>query len=150
LKIGEYKVLISAEVDAVDADGQCVEIKSGEGGPFKASNLLQLLSSGGKSNLKGLVKDNILYGINVTPVHEILAAQEESEMLNMQSNIVSMLKLLKELSESIKRDIPSEISFTGDSSFTLRPCPDISVLPKPSVIKDVMSFEQYRSTCCVI
>ena len=51
MRIGDFKVLVDTEVDAIDYEDQPVEIKAGSPKCFKTKLMFQMISSGSRLEL---------------------------------------------------------------------------------------------------
>ena len=135
MRIGTMKVLFSADVDAIDASGNVVEVKSGNPRYFGSKVMFQMLSSGAQSLVFADKRGSSLNGIIKRTIDELMEEHAQSQRLRMQRNIVSALTAIKEKSAEISESFPCRLVLTGAEGILLQPRPESeSLLPKVEVV----------------
>ena len=134
MQVGGVTVLFSAELDAVSAGGDYVEIKSSNPDFLRKTVLFQMLSSGAQTLLHAEKRGKSLIGVRELGIAEMLAEQLPSDLLSMQRSVVSALAAIKEKENDISTDFPSKLVFRGEH-VDLEPRPEAeSLLPKKNVV----------------
>jgi len=137
LKIGDFTVLFSADVDAVDSRGELVEIKSGNPRYFGSKVMLQMISSGSTSLVQADKRGPVLLGVRKRGISDLFREHSPESLLRYQARIIRGLAFLKSQKEAIKENIPSEVSYVN-GELSLTPQPYRSVLPSMSVVQQLL------------
>lgn len=138
MEIGGFRVLFSADVDAVDDEGNCVEIKSGNPKYFGTKVLFQMISSGAKTLVQADKRGPRLMGVNTRSIVELVAEHRLRELQRLQDSIIEVLVELKK-AQAISEDEPTELDFV-QQQVALKPCANGDVLPKKEVVKELLDL----------
>ena len=139
MKLGDSKVLLSADVDAVDDDGGCVEIKSGNPRYFGTKVMFQMISSGAQTLIQADKRGPSITGVKKRTIKELCCEHPKNELQRMQVNILRALTELKSQISEVSDETPSELAFSG-SGIKLIPLRErTSILPAKQVTEELLS-----------
>ena len=140
MQIGEFKVLFSSEVDAIDDLGRCVEIKSGNPRYFGTKVMFQMISSGSKTLVYADKRGLQLVGIKKRSINDVIYEHSHSLRYSLQDNIINALRDLKTKISKISEMYPSEVGFAGRDAVTLTliEVESRSVLPRKEVVEALL------------
>jgi len=145
MQIGSFKILFSAEVDAIDEYGQCVEIKSGNPRYFGTKVMFQMISSGSNTLVQADKRGTTVVNIQTKSINTVIGEHSQSLRNRLQESIIRGLGELQSLSHQVLEDIPSEVGFSGAAVMTLRQRSDLSVLPSKHVVHELFEIAQRSS-----
>ena len=132
LRIGKFRVLATAEVDAVDDQGRPVELKSSNPRFFGIDTLLQMVSSGSQ-----LLLHPHTTGLTVEKIHcipmEQLASKVAEDVKETDRQIVAAFERLDASKESMTNE---RYSVLPDGR--LRTAEGEALLPQQQVIEDLL------------
>ena len=135
-KVGDFRVLFQAEVDAIDSRGGRVEAKSGNPGRFGEKEMFQMLSSRSGTLVYADCCGNTLQKIETRSLSQVADWTPESERRILEANILKSMAQLKVA--SVSEDFPSQLVFkNGDVVLESRR--DLSILPMPDVVDALLS-----------
>jgi len=146
MDIDGYRVLFSAESDAVDESGFPVEIKTSNPRYWGTKVMFQMLSNGSVSLYTGTKKPrHMLSDVNVLPFQRVTEmALGFDEVGTLEKNIVSGMEILLAAVESgqISEKNPFEINF--DRAGNMELCaydrePNV-ILPPKKVIQELLEL----------
>jgi hypothetical protein len=142
MKVGNYLVLFSAECDAMDADGNPVEITTSNPVYRGTRSLYQMLSNGSSVLYQGSKSQGILTKVEAMSFSEIESSCQKRFDLKLQEEriIDSMIYLEEEFeNERFDEGKAFKITFNG-SRIELKPFDAIErIFPATSVIKDLIT-----------
>lgn len=140
MKLGKFKVLFAAEVDAVDDEGKCVEIKSGNPRYFGTKVMLQMLSSGSQTLIQADKRGPKLIKIKKRSISDLIREHPTDVLRGLQDNILEVLAVLKSADTKVISDeFPTELDFEG-KKVVLKPCPEGDLLPKKQVVTQLLEL----------
>eukprot|EP00435_Cladocopium_sp_Y103_P012299 s161_g3.t1 len=113
LRIGEFRVLVTAEVDAVDDLGRPVEIKSGDPRFFGIKEMLQMISSGSQLLIHPYTKQLEVMEILRKPIEDLAQQAGLEELQNMDGRIVAAFQQLDASKQSMTDEPYSIILSNG-------------------------------------
>mmetsp|Transcript_5061 Transcript_5061/g.9629 ORF Transcript_5061/g.9629 Transcript_5061/m.9629 type:complete len:366 (+) Transcript_5061:77-1174(+) len=137
MKIGRNAVLFSAEVDAVDDAGDCVEIKSGNPRYFGTKVMFQMISSGAQTLVQGEKRGSVFTGVRNRSISDMCREHPRSELQRMQASIIKTLNELKEMASKISDELPSELVFSGNAIAFRVVRSNVSILPPKGAIEEL-------------
>lgn len=139
MQIGDFSVLFSAEVDAVDSLGRLVEVKLSTPQAAKSwelARLMQLLASRAELLVTGMKRGTELQSIEVKSVKQILESYEASVWDEASKSVLSALEYLK----SAKLGTTTvSVHFDSAKNLALRAEPEGDLLPSPSVVERLLA-----------
>ena len=133
-RIGSFRVLFHADLDAVDADGTRLEIKSGNPQRFGAKEMFKMVSSRAGSLVYAKCKGNKLVGIERESIAGVAEWVPLSKRVALQTTLLNAMGELKEMVDTIGEDAPSELTFDADGHVALQPRSDVAMLPPRDVV----------------
>ena len=137
LRIGPFRVLVSADIDAQTEDG-IVEIKSGNPRYFGTKLMFQMMSSGASELHYAIKNRNRITGVARKSFAEMVPSDREIEQF--ERKIISSLERLLELSElSELSEQTMGIRIDGSRQTTYRVTGfDADLLPLTEVIRELL------------
>ena len=145
MDIGKYKVLMTAEVDAVSAAGCPVEIKlTKKGGLGGTKTFFQMVGSGSLTLLQGKHNHGVLQSVKAFTLEEMaqkIARNPDIDTKSLEEKILRNMDFLKEKDKNgcFDKGNVYRIDFV-DNIMELHPvrC-NISLLPPESVVRSLLS-----------
>lgn len=139
MKIGSYRVLMSAEVDAVDAEGNPAELKlkSGNGG---TKAFFQMVGSGSHSLHKGRNDSGVLTSVQVLQLADL--AEEVAlhhDVTSLESKLIRNMERIKEWDRQGYFDVGKVYRIDFNPRMELHPVQQ-TLLPPASVVKEVLGL----------
>lgn len=152
--VGPFRVFFHAELDAVDADGTRVEIKSGNPCRFGEKEMYQMVSSRSSSLVYAECRGDKLCAIEKCGLDKVAGWVPPERRNAMQDAILSTMRELKEKVAELREDEPSQLAFTINKCVELRAhlarlLPSVSViaaLTEPASEYQVSRVAGVRST----
>ncbi|CAJ1356099.1 unnamed protein product [Effrenium voratum] len=139
MQIGGFKVLFSADVDAVDGQGFPVEMKTGNPRYFGTKVIFQMLSSGSKTLVRADVdkrsRPPVLNRIHSVPL-DTMIRENRGALLQGFINIQEGLTTLKH-SREISEDGAAEVDFIR-GELEVMPCSTADILPSRAVVEQLL------------
>ena len=139
IKIGPFSCLVAADVDATDASGNLVEIKSGNPNYFGIKLILQMISSGSKILVNADKRGQTLLGINRRTLSDLIREETTEELKAAEMNIIESLASLKQA--NILETVPSEIRFNRNNVI-LEDSNGKSILPSADVLEELLGLAE--------
>jgi hypothetical protein len=142
MQVGSFKVLFCAEADAMDPDGNPVEVKSSKPGSWGTETMFQMLSSGSLTLCHGLRDGKYLQKVNLWRLSEVV--RKSLAMQNrvaLEANLLSGMQALKVHFDRVGDDGKVyQISFDTDRQMQLKlACPKSPpLLPSSSIVKTLL------------
>lgn len=134
-KVGSFRVLFQAEVDALDTKGDRVEAKSGNPNRFGVKEMFQMVSSRSGTLVFADCRGDTLKAIRTRSLTEVADWTPKRLRHMLETNLLESMAQLK--SSSLPEDVPSQLAFEG-GKVTLTPRPDLSILPNSNVIEALL------------
>ena len=144
MKIGDFNVLLCAEVDASDDSGVPVEIKSGNPKYFGTKLLMQMISSGSKTLVRADRPSTKVNRVIIKSFDELMADHSTATMKTLHDNVIKSLSELLCASEIID-SVPVNVSFSSNQyklaleRLTEEPVP--TILPSTAVVRRLLAGE---------
>ncbi|CAE8636820.1 unnamed protein product [Polarella glacialis] len=140
MTVGTYKVLFSADVDAVDDAGEAVEMKTGNPRFFGMKVMFQMMSSQSKTLIQGQ-KDTRCRPPSITSIRkrslqDMMSEHGVEALARAQNNILEGLTELKN-SPMLARYGVAEVDFSR-GQIMLQPSDTAGVLPTEAVCKQLL------------
>ncbi|OLQ08305.1 hypothetical protein AK812_SmicGene8231 [Symbiodinium microadriaticum] len=136
--IGGFRVLFVAEIDAVDAAGMPVEIKSGNPKYFGIDVALQMLSSGASMLLRADRHRKLVKQVIAVPFAEFVRDLGVRKVQQSEKTLVAALGELRSAASAASG--ASELKVAADRSLYLA-CSDNTLLPAASVVEELLCVE---------
>lgn len=141
MKVGNHRVLFTADCDAIDKDGNPLEIKCSNPQYWGTKVMFQMLSNGSTSLYSGRKRSGKLVDVSVESLDSMIDKVEESYNLkSLENNILSGMKILQDAIDSGKFDDGTTrmISFSGNE-LKLVSCGNVAaMLPRDEVIRSFL------------
>lgn len=131
--VGPFKVYFHAELDAVDAQGAHVEIKSGNPNKFGAKEMFQMVASRSSKLVYAVCQGNRVVDIMECPLQHVAGWTTAAKRASLEATLLQSLRELKDLAGEVSEDVPSQLTFE-DGRVKLTPRPDLSQLPSRAVL----------------
>lgn len=136
--VGPFKIYFHAELDAVDAEGSHVEIKSGNPQKFGSKEMFQMVASRSKTLIYADCRGNRLLGIKERGLEDVAEWTTVSKRANLEATLLETLRELKDLADEVSEDVPSQLAFE-DGHVKLYPQPNMSQLPSRAVLDALLA-----------
>jgi len=136
--VGPFKIYFHAELDAVDAEGAHVEIKSGNPNKFGSKEMFQMVASRSKTLVYADCRGNRLLGIKECGLENVAEWTTISKRANLEATLLESLRELKDLADEVSEDAPSQLVFEN-GCIKLVPQPDMSQLPSRAVLDALLA-----------
>jgi len=140
--VGPFRIFFHAELDAVDADGARVEIKSGNPSRFGVKEMLQMVSSRSSSLLYANCRGNRLLAVQKPALQTVAKWVTEAKRLALQDVLLKTMREIKDMAADISDGEPSQLAFTEDGHVELRARPGLSMLPPADVIATLIGGKE--------
>lgn len=139
MRLGSFTVLFSAEVDAADAHGELVEIKSGNPRYFGMKVMFQMISSGAKRLVYADKRGKRLEAVRTKSLAEMVREHPAERLRQAEANILAALHQLKGPEATALLDSgPVELSYSR-GQLQLLPS-ERRVLPRQEVVAELLAL----------
>lgn len=143
LRIGKFRVLVTAEVDAVDDQGRPVEIKSGDPRFFGIKEMLQMISSGSQLLIHPYTKQLEVMEILRKPIEDLAHQAGSEELQKMDGRIVAAFQQLDASKQSMTDEPYRIILSNGHLQLASQ---GETLLPLPQVIEELLEDDEDDET----
>lgn len=143
LRIGKFRVLVTAEVDAVDDQGRPVEIKSGDPRFFGIKEMLQMISSGSQLLIHPYTKQLEVMEILRKPIEDLAHQAGSEELQKMDGRIVATFQQLDASKQSMTDEPYRIILSNGHLQLASQ---GETLLPLPQVIEELLEDDEDDET----
>ena len=143
LRIGKFRVLVTAEVDAVDDQGRPVEIKSGDPRFFGIKEMLQMISSGSQLLIHPYTKQLEVMEILRKPIEDLAHQAGSEELQKMDGRIVAAFQQLDASKQSMTDEPYRVILSNGHLQLASQ---GETLLPLPQVIEELLEDDEDDET----
>jgi len=118
IEMADFKVLLSAEVDAIDGKGELVEIKWGKPEQFRMNKklLFQMISNGSNSLVMAERDEKWLKSIKKVSLCKEISRYTSDALQKAERNILDCLKQLK---HEIRSDVTYQMDFNENQEMIL-------------------------------
>ena len=140
-RIGNYRALLTAEVDAIDDQGRPVEMKVGDPSMFGFREMFQMLSSGAQVLIHPYTRGMEVRQIACKPIAD-LAGESESgseELEEMDHLILAAFRQLDAAKRSMKSTPHVIVLSNGQLSLHPKDCEGL--LPEERVVEELLDEE---------
>lgn len=137
-KVGQYKVLFRAEVDAIDSEGNRVEVKAANPRYYGTRVMFQMISSGSSSLCQGAKYGGTLTRVTMKSLSQVSrdALMYPNTVGRLESNILAGMEALK---EQIKDDSDYIIAFeNGSLKAVKQDSNEFAVLPNEDIVDQLI------------
>lgn len=144
MDIDGHRVLFAAEIDAMDENGDPVQVKGSDPFYWGTKVLLQMISSGSVNMCHGSRKQQKLVKVKLMTLQQIAqkAFSKRKSIATLERNIINGLLALKEAAyqQQIEDGKVYEIVFTQSRKMELRPSKESihRLFPKMEVMNDLL------------
>ena len=136
--VGPSRTVFHAELDAVDASGSHVEIKSGNPHKFGSKEMYQMVASRSRTLVFARCQGNTIVEIEQCGIEDVAKWLTDAKRATLQDAILETMRELKELAADISEDEPSQLVFVN-GHVQLSPRPDLSQLPSREVVASLLT-----------
>ena len=137
--VGGFRVLFVAEIDAVDAAGMPVEIKSGNPKYFGIDLALQMLSSGASMLLRADRDGSLVTQAIAVPFAEFVRDLGVQKVKQSEKTLVAALEELR--SAASASNGACELQVAADRSLYLTRSDEDALLPAASVVEELLCVQ---------
>lgn len=138
--VGSHKVLFRAEVDAIDSDGNPVEVKASNPKYFGTRVMFQMISSGSSSLCHGQRFRRTLNSVTLKSLSTV--AKDALYTSNKKILETNILEGMDALHHQMKNEGVFSISFHGGKlKLTQESSKQFALLPSKKVVESLINFE---------
>jgi len=141
-RVAELNVLVSASVNALDAQGCAVQITTANPRHFGMRQALQMVSSGARELVYAVKDQDTVKAVRVKAREDLLRGRSPAARARAERNIVETFRQLRD-AEALKAHDPLDVGFEGDGT-VLTPSASVGLLPPASVVEELLEARRAR------